>query len=98
MTVEVDGKKYRITWYYDTVNSLKHELEHTVCLIHVYTDRQDLTVVSIAGVTRHYLDKYDKNKARKISLSRALQDVQSFGKKERTEIWNAYAKMRNGKW
>ncbi len=41
------------------------------------------------------LEQYNKNKGRKVSMKRAICN---FNKWERKHFWNAYKKMRNGKY
>jgi hypothetical protein len=107
MTVEVEGrKKYRVVWFYDISDNLIGSYIQpkllTTCVIQEYISNEEVRDLTIAVITKYYKDIYDKNLARKISLTKALLDAATLekplGKKERTEIWKAYYKMRNNKW
>lgn len=107
MTIEVEGKRYKICWNYlvrdkswDKVWATADD-EHriiTECAILLW-EGDNWNIISIVRIIPYYKDKFDKNKARKISLAKAINELgSSLPKKEHTEIWNAYVKMRNGKW
>jgi len=99
MTFELNEQKYKISWRYDTVllDYGIHGARHcTYCSIFQLIDGEWYLLISVE-IKQYYKDKRDKNKARKISLEKAMNTL-GIGKKERTEIWNQYYKMRNNKW
>ena len=110
MTVEVEGRKYRIYWHYEKVERLAvtgislDDMTTCVVMQSIKRESDGLSVwynIGVGVIVRYYKDKFDKDLARKKSLTQALDNVSQcewFGKKERTEIWKAYYKMRNNKW
>ncbi len=77
-----------VNWQYDEVERIfpGNKVMRTTCII------KDLNK-NIFGTGKTFLnphDKLNKDKARKISLSRALTDSCTFIKEERTKFWNEY--------
>lgn len=67
----------------------------TVCII---VDNEN-TEIMVAKVTRHYLDTYDKDKGRKLSLKKALTKLfpEYQEKAERRLFWIAYLDRKMSK-
>lgn len=102
MTFELNEQLYKISWRHDIIypycdgahfGRAKH---FTYCNIFKFIYEKWYLLVSV-DIKQYYKDRCDKNKARKISLEKAMKKLE-MGKKERTEIWKQYYKMRNGKW
>jgi hypothetical protein len=75
---------YKVKWCYPT-----NDKEKTVCFI----DNDDLPFFNGYGQCFcSKKDMFDRNKARKLSLLRALQDA-GMSKEERIPFWEAYRTM-----
>jgi hypothetical protein len=108
----ITGQLYHVTWQYEDEWG---EPCKTFCLISEVKDDvgkvKDLIVKGIA--TCSYKDQFDKNKGRKLSMSRALIEERPqipeptkenpqvwgpvFAREVRQEFWDAYFKMHGKK-
>lgn len=97
MFVKLGDVEYKVTWRY-SVEDLNPVTE---CFINAVgpDGKVDIDNDFAYGVAYCSLfDNFDKNKGRKISLGRALKMVFLDRQAERLVFWQAYQKMRNGKW
>lgn len=76
------NNKFRIRWQYDG--------NTTSCTIFDITTKQ---VAYEASIRKHPNDKPDKEKARKFSLEKVLQNLP---KQERNSYWEAYRTSKKG--
>jgi hypothetical protein len=89
-------EKYQIRWYHKTLDdSVPHILAgHRV----TYCELINAEGVYGGEAVCHKNDTYDKDKGRKLSLSRAMADA-GLSKCERAEIWENYRQMtKKGRW
>jgi len=92
MLVENIGEfgKIVVTWKYGNRNNGSISV-HTICEINTINKER----ISRGMAQCSPKDNFCKNRGRKISLQRALL---SFNVEQRLHFWEAYLKMRNGKW
>jgi len=107
-----DGKEYRVTWKYRyNPASKKNE---TICEILPASAPKGAAPLFTGTAICSPKDNFSKNKGRKISLNDALgmprysDDLSTFlgyewydlfkMNMDRTAVWQAYNKMRNGRW
>lgn len=87
MIAQIDeNTKWVIRWSY--LDNL------TLCHIFKFSDGKE-EYLNGGFAKKHPNDNHNKNIARKVSLSKALGP---YTKIQRRSVWEAYFKMRNGKW
>lgn len=96
MKATIDDENYQINWRHYHID-MEHFSGATACNI----DLLDKTGSSIRNKFGTALcsvkDQYNNNTGRKVSLARALAKS-GFSKKQKKQVWDAYFKMRNGKY
>jgi hypothetical protein len=85
MKVQINNTDYFVRWQHN----LNNNPIGTIC--RVECDNQVFEDYSILSPK----DKFNRNKGRKISLTRVIR---GFKKEERKLFWESYYKMRNNKW
>jgi len=89
MKVAFDNNQYKVSWQHNSGELF------TRCKIYNNDLFQPLAL-GTAYCSEH--DNFDRNKGRKLSLSRALDELFGQDRETRKLFWNEYYKMRNGKW
>ena len=88
-----DDAKYDIQWRYTLIQSenTRAPVVHTDCSISMQfaDDAGEWTVISAGSVVQNPKDRHVKDKARKLSLAKALKNW-DVSKATRINIWNSY--------
>jgi hypothetical protein len=108
MKVQLGSKTYSICWHHVRDNEVNQATECTIAEVIDGKRAEELIATGTAHCS--FLDCYDKNTGRKISLERALLNhipdpinpaapwIPLFSKEDRVLVWETYFKMRGGKW
>lgn len=86
----INVKGYDLRFKFIHMHDEKKNKHSVTCIA---TDRSDSTVYAISTSWCSPKDTFDKNKGRKVALTRLL-DYSGFNREERTKIWNAYFAAR----
>jgi hypothetical protein len=93
-----DKKTYLIGFSHSVLPySIGFSDRQTQCFIHELNDKNEKILLYADCAICSIKDQFNKNVGRKISLQRCLS-MSCFSKEDRTQIWNSYKDMRNGKW
>jgi len=103
MKVQLGSRFYDIQWQYDTVPShTSIPVVRTTCKVSVVDPskqgRERYSPITSAYVTQNPIDRHEKDKARKLSLAKALSGWIGRGsasKEARTMVWNEYFAQRH---
>lgn len=106
MKLTVDGKNYIVRFEYANVEfvcggSLDYDTTH--CFIYdgdkystTKGKEKDKCLLASSYVARYYLDKQDKEKARKYAFAKTLDNLEK-DKNKRRKFWNEYFKRDSRK-
>lgn len=97
MELEIEGAKVRVEWYHHPHKMATDDLlpTGTGCKIMIYMPQEGWRPVFKGIAKLHPGDNFERNKGRKIALQRAIAP---FPPEKRKLFWEAYFRMRNGKW
>lgn len=97
MEVHIDDKIYVVKWQHSQYNST-HRVSNGTTQCSIDDIKNTMPVHDATGICICALgDNYDKNKGRKISMQRALEEL-DLSRSHRQIFWDAYYEMRNNKW
>lgn len=89
MKVELEGGTFRVRWDHELNSDELPSPRQTSCMIELLQNASWETVAD--GVARcNPSDHFERNRGRKLSLSRALAAVSAFTAEHRRAFWAAY--------
>lgn len=111
MILTIGDREFKIWWKHHVTAKEDIELDergmitnasNTVCVI--YSDKglvngNGVSTIRVEGkAVLNIKDRFDPNKGRKESLTKALAQVIRFASMDRKLVWDAYYAMRNNNW
>lgn len=93
MRVNLQDKSVRVVWNYDRTSKKCK----TTCFIDKIVSLSEMEAISSGNAYKSKEDQFEKEKARKISLKRALLDSDAFDYVDRKAVWDAYFSRRPAK-
>src|SRR5689334_14705759 len=100
MIVPIGEKKFKIYWRYEFSKGkvVPAPVHHTTCCIEIPHEDGNGAACVYGRAECSPLDRFEKERGRKLTLTRAMKQVPDFrgrkGKEARTAVWNAYLNRR----